>query len=134
MGQTQEQQQQQQQAPVVEQAIEPQQQEQPQQPPAVEPEITPAPPAYSPRATDEVQDASQPAANRGPAPVQQIPATLDKPLPQPNMAATQQQQLHPVPGVTPFHQLGDQPQWVDCPFCRTRALTRVQKEGSPMQV
>ncbi|KAJ5722134.1 hypothetical protein N7488_000169 [Penicillium malachiteum] len=30
-----------------------------------------------------------------------------------------------VAKVTPLHLLGDQPAWIDCPFCQRRAMTRV---------
>ncbi|KAM0217832.1 hypothetical protein ACHAQI_001887 [Fusarium lateritium] len=34
--------------------------------------------------------------------------------------------------VTPLHELGDLPKFVDCPFCRRRAETRVKKKSSKM--
>jgi hypothetical protein len=34
--------------------------------------------------------------------------------------------------VTPLDQLGDHPKFVDCPFCRHRAETRVKKTSSKM--
>lgn len=34
--------------------------------------------------------------------------------------------------VTPLHLLGDQPDTVDCPFCRRRTETRVKKKPSTM--
>lgn len=46
----------------------------------------------------------------------------------------------PVPmqvpmNVTPLHMLrGEAPQWIDCPFCHTRAKTVVRKEGTAMQM
>ncbi|KAJ5709646.1 LITAF-like zinc finger domain-containing protein [Penicillium malachiteum] len=36
--------------------------------------------------------------------------------------------IEPVPQVakvTPLHLLGEQPAWIDCPFCQRRAMTRV---------
>ncbi len=40
----------------------------------------------------------------------------------------------PVAVVTPLHQLGDQPQWIDCPFCEHRAMTRLDHRRTPMQL
>ncbi|KAK0710656.1 hypothetical protein B0H67DRAFT_262991 [Lasiosphaeris hirsuta] len=34
--------------------------------------------------------------------------------------------------VTPLRLLGDQSDWVDCPFCRRRVETRVEKKPSRM--
>jgi hypothetical protein len=34
--------------------------------------------------------------------------------------------------VTPLHELGDLPKFVDCPFCRRRVETRVKKKSSKM--
>jgi hypothetical protein len=34
------------------------------------------------------------------------------------------------PTVTPLHLLGDQSDFVDCPFCRRRVETRVKKKAS----
>ncbi|KAJ4147027.1 hypothetical protein LMH87_001580 [Akanthomyces muscarius] len=36
--------------------------------------------------------------------------------------------------VTPLNQLGDTPQWIDCPFCHKRTKTTVRKEGGSMQM
>ncbi|KAM5370023.1 hypothetical protein ACJZ2D_008706 [Fusarium nematophilum] len=41
--------------------------------------------------------------------------------------------LHRKPStrtVTPLHLLGDQPDWIDCPFCERRAMTTVKKKPS----
>lgn len=38
--------------------------------------------------------------------------------------------LQEVKTVTPLHLLGDQSDYVDCPFCRRRVETRVQKDPS----
>ncbi|KAF4991234.1 hypothetical protein FDECE_14106, partial [Fusarium decemcellulare] len=41
--------------------------------------------------------------------------------------------LHRKPSmrtVTPLHLLGDQPDWIDCPFCETRAMTTIKKKPS----
>lgn len=32
--------------------------------------------------------------------------------------------------VTPLHLLGDQPDWIDCPFCERRARTTIKKKPS----
>ncbi|KAH7146611.1 hypothetical protein B0J13DRAFT_664049, partial [Dactylonectria estremocensis] len=32
--------------------------------------------------------------------------------------------------VTPLHLLGDQPDWIDCPFCERRARTIIKKKPS----
>ncbi len=34
-----------------------------------------------------------------------------------------------VADVTPLDQLGDTPQWIDCPFCHRRTKTRLEKKG-----
>lgn len=36
-------------------------------------------------------------------------------------------------GVTPLHLLGEQPQWIDCPFCYQRTKTLINSEGTAMQ-
>ncbi|EEU38094.1 uncharacterized protein NECHADRAFT_84323 [Fusarium vanettenii 77-13-4] len=36
----------------------------------------------------------------------------------------------PTGAVTPLHLLGDQPNWIDCPFCETRARTTIKKRPS----
>ncbi|KAG6059555.1 hypothetical protein E4U32_003937 [Claviceps aff. humidiphila group G2b] len=38
-----------------------------------------------------------------------------------------------APPVITLNQLADQPQWIDCPFCHKRAMTTVQRSGTPMQ-
>ncbi|RSL49831.1 hypothetical protein CEP54_012237 [Fusarium duplospermum] len=35
-----------------------------------------------------------------------------------------------ITAVTPLHLLGDQPDWIDCPFCETRARTTIKKKPS----
>lgn len=35
--------------------------------------------------------------------------------------------------VTPLQSLGENPTWIDCPFCRKRTMTRTSKEGSSAQ-
>ncbi|KAL2018444.1 hypothetical protein VTK56DRAFT_863 [Thermocarpiscus australiensis] len=90
-------------------------------------EIETAPPAYAPHpmTVPEQQDA-HPSV-----PLKDLPASLiaeSKPSP----AAPPGPQ--PAQGVTPLNQLGDHPQWIDCPFCQRRTMTRVNKEGTPMQI
>ncbi|KAK5133985.1 hypothetical protein LTR08_007105 [Meristemomyces frigidus] len=34
--------------------------------------------------------------------------------------------------VTPIEKLGDEPEFIDCPFCNNRTKTRVQTNHSPM--
>ncbi|QPG94628.1 hypothetical protein C2857_006576 [Epichloe festucae Fl1] len=45
----------------------------------------------------------------------------------------QTDQNAPPATVIPLHQLNDQPQWIDCPFCHKRTTTVVQREGNSMQ-
>ncbi|KAL2193034.1 hypothetical protein P885DRAFT_81627 [Corynascus similis CBS 632.67] len=115
--------------------------QQPNTAPAAPDNIDVAPPAYAPRSPAGPQDASQ-VSNSPPAPVKEMPADLNAPHVHPPMApgapaapgvpgAPQQ----PAYGVVPIPQLsGEQPQWIDCPFCQQRTLTRVTKDGTPMQV
>ncbi|RSL82981.1 hypothetical protein CEP52_016828 [Fusarium oligoseptatum] len=35
-----------------------------------------------------------------------------------------------IKAVTPLHLLRDQPDWIDCPFCETRAMTTIKKRPS----
>lgn len=35
--------------------------------------------------------------------------------------------------VVPLHLMGDEPEWVDCPFCKKRSKTRVVREGRKRQ-
>jgi hypothetical protein len=66
-----------------------------------------------------------------PAPVKDLPTDLNTTQEQlPVSAATKRQ----APGVVPLNQLGDQPQWIDCPFCQRRTMTRLNTEGTPMQL
>lgn len=34
--------------------------------------------------------------------------------------------------VTPIEKLGDEPEFIDCPFCNRRTQTRVERSHSPM--
>jgi len=54
---------------------------------------------------------------------------LQVPSPNPNDCRTAPQEP-----VTPLHLLGEESQWIDCPFCHRRARTRVSKDGTPMQM
>ncbi len=82
------------------------------------PEYSPKPAAAEPRdakpATVEPQDSTPAAAE-----------LQDANLPTDQL---------PVERVTPLHQLGDQPQWIDCPFCQHRAMTRLDHRRTPMQL
>ncbi|KAH6640118.1 hypothetical protein F5144DRAFT_504171 [Chaetomium tenue] len=102
---------------------------QPQPAPATQ-DIEAAPPAYAPRTADEPANPNQ-APNQQPAPVKDMPTDLNAEQPQ-SPAPMEAQQ--PVLGVIPIHQLGDQPQWIDCPFCHQRTMTRVATEGTSMQI
>jgi hypothetical protein len=45
--------------------------------------------------------------------------------------------MHAAPAPTtviPLNMLGDQPQWIDCPFCHKRTTTTVRREGTSMQM
>ncbi|KHN98743.1 LPS-induced tumor necrosis factor alpha factor [Metarhizium album ARSEF 1941] len=87
-----------------------QQQQQQQQP-----NVAPAQPqqAYHGVANDSIQPGQQPSNGHG------LPPSYDKA----NHAS-----------VIPLNQLGNQPQWIDCPFCRQRTMTTVQREGTSMQI
>ncbi|KAJ8133305.1 hypothetical protein O1611_g318 [Lasiodiplodia mahajangana] len=37
------------------------------------------------------------------------------------------------PMVTPLNRLTEKPTYIDCPFCKTRSLTRIEKEGDSQQ-
>ena len=94
-------------------------------------DIEAAPPAYAPRSAEEPQDANH-LPNQPPAPVKEMPTDLSTPQKSSPMAPGAPQP--PVLGVTPLDQLGQQPQWIDCPFCQRRTMTRVNKDGTPMQM
>ncbi|KAK1775114.1 hypothetical protein QBC45DRAFT_436258 [Copromyces sp. CBS 386.78] len=94
-------------------ALQQQQEQIPQQPPVQQKQehedVSEPPPAYQP-------PAYQP-------PAYQPPTNMEEPQPQ------------PVLGVVPLTQLGDGPQWIDCPFCQRRTQTRVEiAGGGGMQV
>jgi hypothetical protein len=36
--------------------------------------------------------------------------------------------------VTPLNRLRAEPTWIDCPFCKRRAMTKTNKEGTSMQM
>jgi lipopolysaccharide-induced tumor necrosis factor-alpha factor len=99
--------------------------QQPQAAPAAA-DIEAAPPAYAPRGADEPTDPSQ-----QPAPVKDMPTDLNAHQPHSTAPMAAQQA---VPGVIPINQLGDRPQWIDCPFCNQRTMTRVATEGTSMQI
>ena len=83
----------------------------------------------------------QPANNNGDniQPVQQqqqpLPPTYDQakaaPMGQPPQGFTTAQ---PPATVIPLNMLGQEPQWIDCPFCHQRTKTMINKEGSSMQM
>ncbi|KAG7285694.1 hypothetical protein NEMBOFW57_007987 [Staphylotrichum longicolle] len=107
--------------------MEQQQQPQTQPAPTASNGIEPAPPAYSPRSEAGPQagnDTVQP-----PVPVKDLPTNLSAPTKQLPMSPQQ-----PVPTVTPLNMLGDRPQWIDCPFCQRRTMTRLNTEGTSMQI
>ncbi|KAH7629663.1 hypothetical protein B0T09DRAFT_134640 [Sordaria sp. MPI-SDFR-AT-0083] len=106
------QEQQQVQAPVQSQAMD---QQQPQQA-AVQQQQEQAPQQAPVQQKEEREEVSQPP------PAYQPPTKMEQPQPQ------------PVPGVVPLTQLGGGPQWIDCPFCRRRTQTRVEKDGGGTQV
>ncbi|AEO63758.1 765d9350-c5c3-45d8-8a6d-b886477d322e [Thermothielavioides terrestris] len=92
-----------------------------------------APPAFSPSsaAATEPQDAGH-AANQAPEPLKGLPA--DPNTAQQQVPASAAVPPAPAQVATPLDQLGDSPQWIDCPFCHRRTLTRVSKEGTSMQI
>lgn len=48
---------------------------------------------------------------------------------------TQQNRISYVPApsyVVPLEDLGDHPEWIDCPYCKRRAQTEIKKEHSSM--
>ena len=96
-------------------------------------EIEPAPPAYTPQLApkSEPQEALNPAASPGPATT--LPADLSS-TPQKALPLSPAVPEQPALGVTPLNRLGDGPQWIDCPFCKRRTMTRLNSEGTAMQV
>ncbi|KAI0838523.1 hypothetical protein F5Y06DRAFT_48470 [Hypoxylon sp. FL0890] len=38
------------------------------------------------------------------------------------------------PPVTPLHLLPPEPTWIDCPYCKKQAMTKITTEGSSMQM
>ncbi len=92
-------------------------------------DIEVTPPAYSPKPPAEGPKDINLAADQPAGPVKDLPANFD--TPQQQLPITPQ---HPIAGVTPLNQLGDRPQWIDCPFCKRRTLTRLDKDGTPMQM
>jgi hypothetical protein len=91
--------------------------------------IEAAPPAYSQQPATEPHGGA--VVDQPPAPVKHLPTDLHATQGQfPASAATKAQ----APGVVPLNQLGEQPQWIDCPFCQRRTVTRLSTEGTPMQM
>ncbi|KAK9443014.1 LPS-induced tumor necrosis factor alpha factor [Metarhizium brunneum] len=91
--------------------------------------VAPAQPqqAYHPVTNDSIQPVQQP--NTGHA----LPPSYN----QANQAKNAPTNQPPQPAnmaVTPLNQLGNQPQWIDCPFCHQRTMTTVQREGTSMQI
>ncbi|KAJ2976331.1 hypothetical protein NQ176_g5016 [Zarea fungicola] len=98
------------------------QQPHPQAMPPVQPANVYQPPAQNPEATHPTPQVEA---------HQVLPPTYDQ-----SKAASQGM---PVPGagfatVVPLNMLGDQPQPIDCPFCRQRTMTEIRREGSSMQI
>ncbi|AEO55745.1 hypothetical protein MYCTH_2314370 [Thermothelomyces thermophilus ATCC 42464] len=94
--------------------------------------IETAPPSVdTPRDGEGSQDANH-APSPSFTPVEETPGSpvvSREPEPYPYM-----EPQPPYIGVIPVNQLtGEQPQWIECPFCQQTALTRVSKEGSRMQ-
>jgi hypothetical protein len=96
-------------------------------------EAAPAQPqqAYHPAASNQYIQPVQQANNEQP-----LPPSYDQAK---NTAAGQppqgpNTQSAPPMVVIPLNQLGDQPQWIDCPFCHHRATTTVTREGTSMQM
>ncbi|KAK3402411.1 hypothetical protein B0T20DRAFT_346455 [Sordaria brevicollis] len=89
-----------------------------------------------------LQQQQEQSPQQAPVPVQQNEQQIEEvsqppPAYQPptKMEQPQGQQPHLVPGVIPLENLnGEMPQWIDCPFCQRRTQTRVDKEGSSMQI
>ncbi|KAK3998242.1 hypothetical protein QBC44DRAFT_314061 [Cladorrhinum sp. PSN332] len=99
------------------------------------------PPSYT---ANEKSAAPTPQQYATPAPAvpgvaqpQQAHITTEQPRPNPVLPGNPTpQNMLPVEAsvATPLNMLGDQPQWIDCPFCQKRTKTRVHKEGTPMQI
>jgi hypothetical protein len=85
----------------------------------------PAPP-YTPRDTGNIQTTPKYACCSRWA----VPALTNR-----SVYGQQQQPVYGQGGdnaqyVIPLENLGDQPDWVDCPYCKKRVKTRVQTESS----
>ncbi|KAG5940770.1 hypothetical protein E4U53_007541 [Claviceps sorghi] len=87
-------------------------------------EQQPAPPPAA--ATQTSDDTGRPAQRVLPPPYEQANAALP--------GQSHAQDAQPPATVIPLHQLTDQPQWIDCPFCHRRAMTVVRREGTSMQI
>ncbi|KAI7485403.1 hypothetical protein KC351_g3942 [Hortaea werneckii] len=89
-----------------------------------------SPPSYTEASRDApVQQHSpqQPMPQQQPMPHQAMP---QQPVPNPY---PMQQPMNPnAAPVTPLHRLGIGPAWIDCPFCRRRTRTRVDRPESNM--
>jgi hypothetical protein len=92
-----------------------------------------SPPAYSKQPTPTSADAIQQEVNPAPVPAKNLPSDPAQPQKELPMAPNGPQQQAAL-GVTPLSQLGDHTQWIDCPFCHRRTMTRLRTEGSPMQM
>ncbi|KIE00147.1 LPS-induced tumor necrosis factor alpha factor, partial [Metarhizium majus ARSEF 297] len=92
--------------------------------------VAPAQPqqAYHAVTNDSIQPVQQPNAGHALPPSYNQAKPANQP-PQPaNMAGA------PPMAVVPLNQLGDKPQWIDCPFCHQPTMTFVQREGTSMQI
>ncbi|WQF78567.1 Putative LITAF domain containing protein [Colletotrichum destructivum] len=96
-------------------------------------EIQPPPPAYAKEPPATTMDGSRPA------PATEMPTSPSQPEQQQHTTTPAGQKSAPAPApalatVTPLHMLGDEPAFIDCPFCQTRAMTNISKDGSGMQM
>ncbi|KAG6022848.1 hypothetical protein E4U40_004318 [Claviceps sp. LM458 group G5] len=103
-----------------------QQQQQPQNLPSSQPQNT----IHPAQQTQQTQQTPQPDYYGKPPPYSQGNQGYFAPPPQNNVQTPYAQ---PAPAVITLNQLADQPQWIDCPFCHKRAMTTVQRSGTPMQ-
>ncbi|KAI1188563.1 hypothetical protein F5B17DRAFT_262497 [Nemania serpens] len=93
-------------------------------------EIHPPPPAYTDRKQTSPEEGNVP--KEGPAPATS-PAHLYLPQNAEGYVAQDAPSIIYVV-VTPLAGLTAEPAWIDCPFCHTRAMTRIETEGTGAQV
>jgi lipopolysaccharide-induced tumor necrosis factor-alpha factor len=102
-----------------------------------------APPAYLPQetGTQALVPTSTPGDDIHAASAPRDPAATPAPQQQHSQQGDQKQMdpmnMNPAPVqlVTPIEMLaGENPQYIDCPWCHQRALTMTRREGTSMQM